>query len=1837
MIAWSLEDAPSRSEVERVLDEFEETAWAGLDRDRYIWSAVQHRDHAGGVHVHIFAARCDLATGRSLNIAPPGWQKTFDPLRDAFNYEHGWSRPDDPARARPYRPSPHLAYLDAETLRAGWEVEPDRRALIGEHLLGRVTEGAVKDRAGVVAALEGLGFEVPRQGRHYVTILRPETGERLRLKGGLYEADFDRERFMRQREPSGDRERADRGADAKRAADAWRDLEEKRLKRAEYHRSRYGGGGRARAGGARDAAGAVERESGPVAAAVERAAVPESLAEHLRKELGDEAVVAAVDSMVERDRDLEAIRGAAAGDATACLAVLARVGVVDDRDRATAEDGVAGVVHAVRAGAEAAGRTDRGLAEAGRGLAATVRSARACDDALDRGIRDAGRDLWRALSTRVAGLEEAVCATSKGEPWLVEAQEAVLEGADRRLPLSARARAVKTVEGRLRAELADREETLRATSAGAVMLREEYGDRIASAARLQSFASREDVLERIEERVDAELETREEELRSIPLGKECLREAEQARPGGVAGPLPLVDRESMVNVATKRVEEEFDKREKGLAARAGHENLLVEVAGNLNLEGGTLTLGERWRVIEASERRVEEEHADLEGREAAILEDPAGAAFLSDAQREVLGDADREAKTLAARGRVIQAAEAALQKAAKRQADQEWENKKAVRERALARLPGGTSLYYAHLADLDPQWGVNGNTTTTRENIDSALTAAESDDTRLKRLRDVLSAEADATCYQEVLDQVVGQFKTSDLDNALAAGEKARAERETQQWEEKRDALVDELGALPGGMDLFHAHLADRDPKWDLKRNRKSSSEHIDAALGAAKSDAPRLERLRGVLSDEADVACYQGVLDQVVGQFRTSDLDNALAAGEKARAERETQQWKEKRDALVDELGALPGGMDLFHAHLADRDPKWDLKRNRKSSSEHIDAALGAAKSDAPRLERLRGVLSDEAAGIRYREDLGQVDGQYTTSDLDRALAAAEQAREHQAALRTATAATQAAATRSNVKLHDGHVRVIYATGETHATGLAAVDRTTEALALAADQELPTETIVDTWKANQSDPGGIAAALDRASSAQRVSRLERLFSVPGGDEAFITALDEQDPSWRTGTHPRTINRALVIAGRDLGRETRTPWHAVVLNAEQQFPDATSVTWRRAAEVFAGATAPHARSISQTLSDRARARAFAAGAPEPPPSCDEQRVIDWVRSQVDRLAQRARNSVRPVRKKLPPPKQARRVPDATREDTEPLLRALTDLEKQTTDPDRLAQRARNSETPVSEKSPPVPGPARLVPAATREDAVAAAPLIVRARLPEAAQQELRLGVDIAARELAGEFGSCQWWSHAGGELEELHSREDRYLALNDTTKDPVEIGMLRTVLEKNVYEEAFRLVEHPAAAADPPTNLAELVRAFIRRLQEAVDRLIDRVLDREPAHLPRPAAAADQVPARPALQPPVAPPDPSLRQPAPFHPPERPRVDLAHAPIVEAHVTEPPVIAVPDRHAPKPPRPEPERDPRVERDIARLKEVGVPDELLNLLRATPTTATKREQGDAAALERQQLEALKLARLVPAATSEDADAAALERQQLEALRARTGAVRLPETEASAAEDPPRLTFKERYSRQWSGHVADIHRPDFAKLVAGASARDKLFERQEHYSSGRRTVEPEALPIALAKPAPAWDDETVKSVTCHATSGVGIQERTESRRIVDAHLGHYEYRLPEQYAHSAEWRAIRERAEEAVRKLLDTWRYKRKDDRKKREREATAINRACGREARHLHEKMIAEREAARPDWEVTVRIRDVQQSIRKEEADRRAREQEPVYRSYAPEPSRAPGPTINRGR
>ena len=1296
------------------------------------------------------------------------------------------------------------------------------------------------------------------------------------------------------------------------------------------------------------------------------------------------------------------------------------------------------------AAAEAAAASAEEVRSAHAPEVAEVAEARSRVAALD--ARIASLEAEEAAGERRAGLaarEESVRATSAGGQWLDEAHQSVR--GDGRLTPGERERAVETVEGRLRADLAAREESLMATSTGSTLLGEEYGEAVALAAAAQSFAKRESVLERVAQQVGEELGAREEALRSIPLGRQHLSAAEQARAVGAAGPPPPAERESMVRAAEQRVGEELDRREERVLAATGDDRLLAGAAEELTERGaisGDGGFAERARVIDRAEDRLEADRTELGLKEADLRKDAAGEELLRNARRDVLGAADRETQTLADGWAVIDQASAA-------------------KARVEALGIGGMDLYHAHLADIDPEWGVDGNAATTRGSQDAALSAAESDVARLGRLRAVLSDEA-AARYREVLGDSPDRFDTAALDRALAAGEREREEcaaaagerrarlaareesvRATSaggQWldEAHQSVLADAGGRLTPGereravetvedrlradlaareeslmatstgstllreeygeavaADASRQSFAERESVLDrvaqrvdeelsareealrsipLGRRHLSAAEQARAGGAAAAAPTPagresmvraaeqrvgeeldrREERVLAATGDDrllaeaAEELAARGavfgdggieeqalIIDQaenlLEGERAGLELEEAdllkAAAGEELlgnarrdvlgdddlEAETLVDGWAVIKQAAaskarVDALGI--GGLDLYHAHLADIDAKWGVDGNAATTRGNQDAALSAAESDGARLRRLRAVRSDEAAAARYREVLDDSPGRFDTADLDRALAAGEREREERAArraadLKTATEAAQAAAARSKVKLRPAAVHAVYEIGETHAAGLAAVERTTEALDAAADQRLPAGTVIDAWKANSSAPGGIAAALAAATAAARLeeehaeaaerkrqaaiekrnSRVKQLLADPASADALIEALEAEDPSWRSGASPACIDRALDVAERDPGRREvaarRHQEHQVVLEAEQRFPDATSTACQYASGRFDGTTevGRAGRRVSQDLSDRVLVRAHAAEQAEPPASRNlVQRLYDWLRDRLERLFGRSAG--------------------------------------------------------------PVVGAAALGPEAS---------------------------------------------------------------------------------------------AERPAEAGRP-----------------------------------RPAA----------------------------------------------------------------------------------------------------------------------------------------------------------------------------FEERYCREWPEHAADIRRPDFEKLAAGALSGNRLFEREEPRSSRWITVEPGELPAALAKPAPAWSDKAVEEVTRRAT--VWDPDRTEGRRVAEAHLGGYESRLPAEYSHSAEWQAILKRAEEAVRKAQNSWRYKwadrRKDDRKRRELEATAINRACGRDARRLHGKMMAARAAARPGWEVTVRIRAVQELIRSEEATRRLKQEQARERARERErPADRPPPERKRTR
>jgi hypothetical protein len=181
VISFDKDDHPTAEQQQAVMDAFDELAFAGLDRDQVDMLWVRH-SHEGRIELHFCTPRMELTSAKSLNIAPPGYQKAMDALRDMLNKEHGWADPQDPTRSQ------DIKQLPEKKLRA------QGREDIQNWLEDLIVAGRISSRPDMVAALEGAGFELPRQGKTYLTVKDPDSDTRWRLKGDIFHADWTREK-----------------------------------------------------------------------------------------------------------------------------------------------------------------------------------------------------------------------------------------------------------------------------------------------------------------------------------------------------------------------------------------------------------------------------------------------------------------------------------------------------------------------------------------------------------------------------------------------------------------------------------------------------------------------------------------------------------------------------------------------------------------------------------------------------------------------------------------------------------------------------------------------------------------------------------------------------------------------------------------------------------------------------------------------------------------------------------------------------------------------------------------------------------------------------------------------------------------------------------------------------------------------------------------------------------------------------------------------------------------------------------------------------------------------------------------------------------------------------------------------------------------------------------------------------------------------------------------------------------------------------------------------------------------------------------------------------------
>ncbi|WP_083445306.1 relaxase/mobilization nuclease domain-containing protein [Ruegeria sp. 6PALISEP08] len=227
VISFAAEDAPTETQQAEVMDAFEQLAFAGLDGEQYDMLWVRH-SHESRVELHFCNPRLELTSGRSLNIAPPGYQDAYDSLRDLMNQRHGWADPMEMERAQEVRDT-----IEAPTRAQG-------RDELHAWILDQISMGLIEDRASMLDALADAGFDLPRVGKAYLTAQDPETGERWRLKGEIFHEDWQADPAEREAERGAGHDTPGlRRLDVLPAGELQDRFDGHCERRAAYHRERY--------------------------------------------------------------------------------------------------------------------------------------------------------------------------------------------------------------------------------------------------------------------------------------------------------------------------------------------------------------------------------------------------------------------------------------------------------------------------------------------------------------------------------------------------------------------------------------------------------------------------------------------------------------------------------------------------------------------------------------------------------------------------------------------------------------------------------------------------------------------------------------------------------------------------------------------------------------------------------------------------------------------------------------------------------------------------------------------------------------------------------------------------------------------------------------------------------------------------------------------------------------------------------------------------------------------------------------------------------------------------------------------------------------------------------------------------------------------------------------------------------------------------------------------------------------------------------------------------------------------------------------------------------------
>lgn len=164
---------------QEIMDSYESTMMAGLDKDQYNICWIQHQDK-GRLELNFVIPKVELDTGKAFNPYYDAVDRELsNTWKDYINAKYDLHDPNDPANID----------LTAENQRLPAD-KKEIKAHIDNGLLNLCKAGELNSRADVVKTLERAGFEIARTTPTAISIKDPNGGRNIRLKGAIYDEKF---------------------------------------------------------------------------------------------------------------------------------------------------------------------------------------------------------------------------------------------------------------------------------------------------------------------------------------------------------------------------------------------------------------------------------------------------------------------------------------------------------------------------------------------------------------------------------------------------------------------------------------------------------------------------------------------------------------------------------------------------------------------------------------------------------------------------------------------------------------------------------------------------------------------------------------------------------------------------------------------------------------------------------------------------------------------------------------------------------------------------------------------------------------------------------------------------------------------------------------------------------------------------------------------------------------------------------------------------------------------------------------------------------------------------------------------------------------------------------------------------------------------------------------------------------------------------------------------------------------------------------------------------------------------------------------------------------------